>query len=255
MKTRKIAFLMASAATGKLTSELARREMILRTIADPDTQIDIFGLEEEPERSRLGTIQSEYEASVSTPKELECAMAAERAGYQAVIIPCGGDPGVAPLREILKIPVIPPGATAKHVCSMLGRRFSVLTTGRGPPMRTEIHERDGLLKLISVHPIGLSVPEVRKRHEEAYEAMVREGKRAVEEYGADSVTYRCMSMGFLMVDDELTEEIGVPAVNPVKTAVKVAEMFIDLSVTHSKLAYPVPPSIKERIASSGKEEI
>ena len=254
MKTRKIAFLMASATTGRLTGELARRERILRSIAGPDTQIDIFGLEEKPERSRLGTIQSEYEASVSTPKELKCAMAAERAGYQAVIIPCGGDPGVAPLREVLKIPVIPPGSTSKHVCSMLGRRFTVLTTGRGPPRRTEIHERDGLLKLVSVHHIGLSVPEVRESPEEAYEAMVREGKRAVEEYGADSVTYGCMSMGFLMVDDKLTEEISVPAVNPVKMAVKVAEMFIDLDITHSKLAYPVPPSLKERFAESEKEE-
>lgn len=253
MKMGKIAFLMAGAATGKLTGELARREGILRSIARPDTQIDIFGLEEEPDRSRLGTIQSEYEASVSTPREIECAMAAERAGYQAVIIPCGGDPGVAPLREVLKIPVVPPGSSAKHVCSMLGHRFSVLTTGYGPPRRREIHERDGLLKQVSVHPVGLSVPEVREKREEAYEGMVREGRRAVEEYGACSVTYGCMSMGFLMVDDRLTEEIGVPAVNPVKTAIKVAEMLIDLDITHSKLAYPVPPSLRERIAASGKE--
>ncbi len=250
---RKIAFLTAGAATGKLTGELARREKILRTIATSGTRIDVFGLEEDPQKSHLGTIQSQYEAWVSTPRELECAMAAERVGYQAVIIPCGGDPGVAPLREILKIPVVPPGATAKHVCSMLGRRFSILTTGRGPPRRMEIHERDGLLKLVSIHPIGLSVPEVRLKPKEAYEAMVREGRRAVEEHGADSVTYGCMSMGFLMVDDELSQEIGVAAVNPVKTAVKVAEMFIDLGLTHSKLAYPIPPSLRGEAEGNGGE--
>jgi Asp/Glu/hydantoin racemase len=43
-------------------------------------------------------------------------MAAEKAGYQAVIISCGGDPGVAPLREVLTIPVVPPGSSAKHIC-------------------------------------------------------------------------------------------------------------------------------------------
>lgn len=250
---RKIAFLMAGAATGKLTGELARREKILQTIVTPGTRIDIFGLEEDPEKSHLGTIQSQYEAWVSTPRELECAMAAERAGYQAVIIPCGGDPGVAPLREVLKIPVVPPGAAAKHVCSMLGRRFSILTTGRGPPRRMEIHERNGLLKLVSIHPIGLSVPDVRVKPKEAYEAMVREGRRAVEEHGADSVTYGCMSMGFLMVDDELSQEIGVPAVNPVRTAVKMAEMFIDLKLTHSKLAYPIPPSLRGEAEGNGGE--
>lgn len=248
IRVRKIAFLMVSAATGKLTGELARREKILRSIASPETQIDIFGLEEDLEKSHLGTIQSSYEAAISVPEELECAVAAEKAGYQAVIIPCGGDPGVAPLREVLKIPVIPPGTTAKHVCSMLGRRFSILTTGRGPPKRVEIHERGGLLKLVSVHPIGLSVPEVRVKTEEAYKAMVREGKRAVEEYRANSVTFGCMSMGFLMVDDRLTRDIGIPAINPVKMAVKVEEIFIDLGIAHSKLAYPVPPSLRGRVS-------
>ena len=241
---RKIAFLMASASTGRLSGELARREKILRSIASPETQIDIFGLEEDPGKSHLGTIQSAYEASLSTTEDLECAMMAEKAGYQAVIIPCGGDPGVTPLREVLSIPVIPPGSTAKHLCSLMGPRFSVLTTGKGAPYRTEIHERDGLLKLVSIHPVGLTVPEVRAKPEEAFEAMVREGRRAVDEYGACSVTYGCMSMGFLMVDDKLTEEIGVPAVNPVKAAVKLAETLIDLGITHSKRAYPVPPSLE-----------
>lgn len=241
---RKIAFLMASASTGRLSGELARREKILRSIASPDTQIDIFGLEEDPEKSHLGTIQSAYEASLSTAEDLECAMAAEKAGYQAVIIPCGGDPGVAPLREVLSVPVIPPGSTAKHFCSLLGPRFSVVTTGKGAPYRTEIHERDGLLKLVSIHPVGLTVPEVRAKPEEAFEAMAREGREAVEEYRACSVTYGCMSMGFLMIDERLTEEIGVPAVNPVKAAVKMAETLIDLGMTHSKRAYPVPPSLR-----------
>jgi allantoin racemase len=242
---RKIAFLMASASTGRLSGELARREKILRTIAGPETQIDIFGLEEEPEESHLGTIQSSYEASLSTVEDLGCAMAAEKAGYQAVIIPCGGDPGIAPLREVLEIPVVPPGSSAKHLCSMIGPRFSVLTSGKGRTKRTEIHERDGLLKLTSIHPIGLSVPEIRAKPDEAFAAMVTEGKRAIEDYGASSVTYGCMSMGFLMVDEALTDEIGIPAVNPVKTAVKTAETLIDLGLTHSKITYPVPPSFKE----------
>ena len=244
---RRIAFLVPTASTGKLKGELARRERILRSIASPDTRIDIFGLEKDPERSHLDIIESDYDASMDVPRTLECAIAAERAGYQALIISCAGDPGLAPIREVVRVPVIAPGATAKHVCSMLGRRFSVLTTGKGVPRRTEIYERDGLLKLVSIHPIGMSVSEVRADKERAYKAMVREGKRAVEEFGAESVTYGCMSMGFLMVDEMLAEEIGVPAVNPVKTAVKVAEMFVDLSLSHSKLAYPFPKSLSDEL--------
>jgi allantoin racemase len=241
---RKIAFLMEGASTGRLSGELARREGLLREIASPGTEIDIFGLETDPEKSHLGTVQSAYDATLSTIGDLKCAMAAEEAGYQAVIIPCGGDPGIAPLREVLTIPVVPPGSAAKHLCSLLGPRFSVITTGKGPVKRTEVHERDGLMKLVSIHPVGLTVPEVRVKPREAYEAMVREGRRAVEEYGAASVTFGCMSMGFLMVDEKLTEDIGVPAVNPVKVAVKTAETLIDLGLTHSKRVYPVPPSLR-----------
>ena len=241
---RKIAFLMEGASTGRLSGELARREGLLREIASPGTEIDIFGLETDPEKSHLGTVQSAYDAALSTIGDLKCAMAAEEAGYQAVIIPCGGDPGIAPLREVLTIPVVPPGSAAKHLCSLLGPRFSIITTGKGPVKRTETHERDGLMKLVSIHPVGLTVPEVRVKPREAYEAMVREGRRAVQEYGAASVTFGCMSMGFLMVDEKLSEDIGVPAVNPVKVAVKMAETLIDLGITHSKKAYPVPPSLR-----------
>ena len=242
---KKIAFLMAGAATGKLSGELERREKILRGIAGKDTWIDIFGLEKDPKRSQLGTIQSAYEASLSTVEDLRCAAEAEKAGYDAVIIPCGGDPGVAPLREVLRIPVVPPGSTAKQLCSLLAPRFSVLTTGGGGVVQTMIHERDGLLKHVSTHPVGLSVPEVREKPGEAYEAMVREGRVAVEEYGAGAVTFGCMSMGFLMVDERLGEAIGVPVVNPVKAAVKTAEMLVELGITHSKRVYPVPPSLRE----------
>ncbi len=244
---RKIAFLMASACRGELTGELARREKILRSLAGHGTQIDIFGMEKDPSKSHLGTIQCSYDAALATPEDITCAIEAEKAGYQAVIIPCGGDPGVAPLREVVHIPVIPPGSAARHICSIIGPRFSVLRSGKGNPTRTEIHERDGLLKLISIQPINLTVPEIRAKPEEAFQAMVGEGKRAVQEYGAASVTYSCMSMGFLMVDERLSEAIGIPAVNPVKAAVKMAEMLIDLGITHSKGAYPSPPSFRDRI--------
>jgi allantoin racemase len=246
MTSNRIAFLMSSAATGKLTGELKRREDILKQIASKDTEINMFGLQTEAKKSSLGAIQSAYESVLSVPKTLKTAKAAEEAGYQALIISCGGDPGVSPLRETINVPIVPPGMSAKHICSMLGRRFSILTTGKaGYPRVPDIHEKGGLLKLASVHRVGLSVPEVRVKKEEAIEAMIREGKKAVKEYGANSLTFGCMSMGFLMVDEYLTEEIGVPVVNPVKAAVKMAELYIDLGLTHSRLVYPTPPSLRK----------
>ncbi len=242
---RKIAFLAGSAVTGKLSETMTKRQDILRSIASPGTQIDMFGIgTDKDQRKGIGAIESAYDGALSVPTELECALAAEKAGYQAVIISCGDDPGLVPLREILKIPVIPPTATAMHICSMLGNRFSLLTTGFAPVTRMEIHERNGLFKWVSIHPIGLSVPDVRAEPKKAYAAMVREGKKAIEEFGADALTFQCMSMAFMMVDDKLSKDLGATVVNPVKTSVKVAELLIDLGLTHSKLAYPYPPSLQ-----------
>jgi allantoin racemase len=241
---RKIAYLMEGASTGRLSGELARRERVLREIASLGTEIDIFGLESDPDMSYLGTVQSSYAAALSTIGDLKCAIEAQKTGYEAVIIPCGGDPGIAPLREVLTIPVVPPGSAAKHICSLIGPRFSIITVGDGPVKLPEFHERDGLMKLVSIHQTGLTVPEVRAKPKETYDAMVREGKSAVDVYGAASVTFGCMSMGFLMMDERLSEEIGVPVVNPVKAAVKTAEILIDLNLTHSKRAYPIPPSLR-----------
>ena len=239
---RKIAFINVSAATGKLLGELARREQILRAIASPDTRVDIVGLETDPKKSQVGFIESAYDAAMEVPKDLKCAMAAEKAGYQALIISCAGDPGANPLREVVKIPVISPGATAKNICSLLGKRFSILTPGKGAVRRPELHEKESFQKLISVHPLGFSIAELRKQSniDRVYEAMIREGKKAIEDYGAHSLTFGCMSLGFLMLDDKLTKVLGIPVVNLVKTAVKTAEMFIDLGLTHSKVAFPMP---------------
>jgi Asp/Glu/hydantoin racemase len=48
-----------------------------------------------------------------------------------------------------------------------------------------------------------------------------------------------------MIDERLSEAIDVPGVNPVKAAAKTAEMLVEMGVTHSKLVYPVPPSLRK----------
>jgi hypothetical protein len=41
-----------------------------------------------------------------------------------------------------------------------------------------------------------------------------------------------------MVDDILEQKTGIPIVNPLKTAIKTAEMFVDLEAKHSQISYP-----------------
>ena len=47
----------------------------------------------------------------------------------------------------------------------------------------------------------------------------------------------CMSMAFLLVD-EIFDSPEIKIINPLKTAIKTAEMFVALKARHSRMTYP-----------------
>jgi allantoin racemase len=156
---------------------------------------------------------------------------------------CGSDPGIDALREAVKIPVIGPGNSAMHLCSLIGKRFCRLVTHRTGRQRIGLapfEQYNGLMKWISSRDIGLTVREVRNNPEGTLSACIEHGKKAIEEEAVDVITYSCMSMAFLDIDELLSEKLGVPVINPAKAAVKMAETYIELNMTHSKISYPKP---------------
>ena len=248
MKMRKIAFI--AGGFGPLSPEMKRRLGILQSAASTGTQIDMYGGKGSIE-SRTGeykgtgkfdAIESEYGLAYGFPNEAKVCVEAEQEGYDAIILACGGDPGLYGIFEAVSIPVVGPGTTARHICSLISHRFTLLTTGKyGAVYSMMEHERPhNLGRWVSTRTIGLGVLDVRERPDEAYEAMLREAKAAMANEGSDAFTYGCMSMSFLDVDKKLEAELGVPFVNPGKVAVKMAETFIDMGIKHSKVTFPKP---------------
>lgn len=68
---------------------------------------------------KMGAIESELGLAYSFPRTVKIVVEAEEEGYDAVILACGGDPGLFALREAVSILVVGPGTTARHVCSLL----------------------------------------------------------------------------------------------------------------------------------------
>ncbi len=133
---RKIAFI--AGGHGPLSPELKRRLSILQAAASQGTQIDMYGGKGSIE-SRKGeykgtgkfeAIESEYDLAYVFPGEAKTVVEAEEEGYDAAILACGGDPGLFAIREAVSIPVVAPGTTARHVCSLICHKFTLLTTGR-----------------------------------------------------------------------------------------------------------------------------
>jgi allantoin racemase len=89
--------------------------------------------------------------------------------------------------------------------------------------------------------MGMSVLDLARQREEAFQKITAVGKQAMEEDGADVLVLGCMSMAFLGITDELQHRLGIPVVNPVTAALKTAELLVAINLTHSKRAYPFPP--------------
>jgi allantoin racemase len=78
--------------------------------------------------------------------------------------------------------------------------------------------------------------------QEEFEKEVRKiAKRQVEEEGAQALVIICGLMPLLLPPggiERLSKEFGIIVLNPWDVAVKTAEMFVKLGVSHSKIEYP-----------------
>jgi allantoin racemase len=225
------------ARTRMASEEIERRRSVLQSIANKDSQVDLKGGTEIP------SIESAYEGYLTIPEACRTAIQAVKNGYQAIVVGCFSDPGLDAVRELIDIPVVGPGETSIHVASMLGDRFSILATG---PRRRSLSTSEYPVfaeKFASMRGIGMSVLDVRQNKQRAIQNLIEEGKKAIEEDDADVAVLGCLSLAFHKVDEDLKGKLPIPVVNPIKVAVKTAEMLVDLGLCHSKLAFPTPKKI------------
>jgi allantoin racemase len=218
--------------------EVERRRGVLQGYASAGTEVAV-----EPTASGPAAIESAHDAGLVVPELLRLAPVAEERGFDAIIIGCYSDPGLDGLRELLRIPVIGPGAASLHIAAQLGTRVSILTpAGRGFGRVAARMRALALAPLLaSVRGIGLSVMDLARQTPGALDKAAGAARAAVEEDGADVVVLGCMSMAFLPgICEDLSERAGVPIVNPVVAALKTAEMVAGMGLAQSKLAYPVP---------------
>ena len=167
--------------------------------------------------------------------------------YDAVVQAGFGEHGREALQELLDVPVVDITEAAAHLAMMLGHRFSVVTTlDRTVPL---IHDRLLLAGLTqhcaSIRASGLGVLELEGDVSRVTDAIVQEAKRAVLEDHAEVICLGCGGMAGL--DAAVGEAVGVPVVDGVTAAVKLAESLVGLGLTTSKIRTYAPPRPKKII--------
>ncbi|MGE3911983.1 MAG: aspartate/glutamate racemase family protein, partial [Chloroflexota bacterium] len=179
-------------------------------------------------------IESALDEAACVPPMLNLVRDASSRGYDAVVIACFSDPGLDAAREMTDLPVVGIQDAAMHLAAQIGYRFSVLTT---LAHRAPVRERAALLagldrRLASCRVLDLPVLETVLNREQVLRKVVRIGRQAVEEDGAEVLILGCAGLGDLAW--RAADEIGVPVVDPNAAALKLCETLVDLRLTHSR---------------------
>jgi allantoin racemase len=161
--------------------------------------------------------------------------------FDAVIQAGFGEHGREGLQELLDVPVVDITEAAGYLASLIGHRYSVVTTlDRTVPLIEDRLTLAGLAtRCASVRSSGLSVLQLEQEPDTAVKAIVHEAELAVREDHAEVICLGCGGMAGL--DDAVRKATGVPVVDGVTAAVKLAESLVDLGLSTSKVrSYATP---------------
>lgn len=176
----------------------------------------------------------------------------EKGEFDAYIIACYGDPGLDAAREITEAPVIGICEASLHIASLLAPNFSIISVI--PRVIMPLHKLVagyGLAqRLASIRVTNLSVEEFAQDMAAGQRALLEEGRKAIVEDKAEALLLGCAGMAGL--DEMMEKELGVPVIDGVAAAVKLAEALVDLGKKTSKINTYKYPEKKE---FKGMEEI
>jgi Asp/Glu/hydantoin racemase len=188
--------------------------------------------------------------------------ACESGKYNGIILLGGGEPGFLESREIARhyhIPVTSCAFSQMHMASMLGNKFSVIDIAESHNMyyynlviQHRFTDRCASIRCINYplpRPPYEGEPSLREEKEkalrgepsEAVECAVREAEAAIEEDGAEVITFGCSASFWLQpfVQKRLNE-MGweIPVLEGYSCAISLAKAMVELGVDASGLTFP-----------------
>lgn len=180
----------------------------------PETKVDFANIDYGP-----ASIESRYDHDMAAPFVVKKAEEAEKNGYDAIVVSCMMDPGVEAAKQAVNIPVVGSGEAGRQVAGLLGKNVK------------------------TVHARPLTVLQLIEDPEKAFECLLINGKKAIED-GADVLILGCT--GLTGLAKRLQNELKVPILEGEGLALNLAQTMVDIGISQSKKAYPKPAE-KKRI--------
>ncbi len=216
------------------------------TIQNPDVDITMGDLPD----ALIKSVSNAFDATMLGFYHVQLAIQAEKEGFDGVAYGCLDEPGLDAAREALSIPIVGDLEAALHFAALVGRRFSFIIPGpidgnmKGGYgaycLEDSARKYNMIHKLASIRSVSASSLDFAAKDEHLPQAMLEQARKAVEEDGADAV----IGYGSLKVYNYLSQNLDVPVIDPVRSAVILVESLIRLGLTHSKRAFPIPANLK-----------
>lgn len=150
--------------------------------------------------------------------------------FDAFIVACHCDPNLDVIKEITRKPVVGIGEASMKLASMLGHRFSVVSTAK--------HSIPNKEALVRKYHLQESLASVKAPSDDMLgcgdeEKTLQAAKNAVEEDMAEVIVLGCAGMAGL--DKRIQKKLGVPVLDGVVCALIIASGLVKYGVSTSKI--------------------
>jgi allantoin racemase len=211
-----------------------------QSVAAPTTEIIAVNPADGPV-----SIEGYYDEAYSVPGLLNEIRKGERDAVDAHIIACFDDTGLEAARSLAHAPVIGIGEAAFHLASLLGHKFSVITTlSRSiAAIETNLLKYGLASRCARVRASEIPVLELENPASNASQRISEEIEKAKTQDHAEAIVLGCAGMADLA--NRLSHQHGLPVIDGVAAAVKLAEGLGALGLKTSKIGAYATPSRKE----------
>ena len=171
----------------------------------------------------------------------EQVRAGEAAGAHAHVIACFGDPGLHGARELARGPVIGIAEAAFRAASLLATGFSVVTPlARTCVIAEHLVRQYGFERRCrGIHGTAIAVLELDDPASNAYARILACAEQALARDRSGAIVLGCAGMADLC--QRLQKALGVPVIDGVAVAVKLADALVNLGLGTSKRGHYAAP--------------
>lgn len=190
------------------------------------------------------SIESHFDEAISAVGVTEEVRSGEDENTNAYIIACFGDPGLLAARELTRAPVIGIAEAAFHLATMISTRFTIVTTlARTGIIAEHLLQSYGFTHHCRrVRAAEIPVLDLEDDSTEALDRIIEECIRAKAEDNIGAIVLGCGGMADLTA--QIQKEIGLPVIEGVTAAVKLAESLVSLGLGASQYGDLAPPRPK-----------